>query len=479
MNKRHISILVTLVIAAAMAPPAFSVQTHEVTVNDNYYEANDIRIAKGDTVRWTWLGEPHTVSFAAGPDSGSKKRLETWSWTFETDGDHYYQCEIHGAAMSGWVRVGPVCPEGDPDCTPPPRPQIWVPTDMPTLAEAVAHAGKGTIINLEPGVHEVTKTVVVRTDDVTIRGAANPDSSVSTDVTPADVVVRASGSPKSALQISGRGFSMSTATVQSFKDSALDLDGAKHFALASLLLVRNGEYGAEVTNSRFGSIDDVYVTGSSRAGLSIRDCEFCDVTVTKLISEGNFNGFEAVDAGSVILRGSTLRNNANGVVLRTKAKPSTELQDGAHVYGNTILNSGDPVAPAPTMFRADETQELGSGAGIWISGGWRNQLQNNTISGNSYGIAMTALGSAAMFNRIETNTLSGSTFAEIGWDGFGGGNCFSANGEANTEPPHLQTTHGCKKTNGPGVPNPLIHSRLLQHVLGTYYCDHIGMNCKL
>lgn len=78
MNKRHVAIIVTLVIAAALAPPVFSVQTHEVTVNDNYYEANDIRIAKGDTVRWTWLGEPHTVSFTGGPDSGSKKKLETF-----------------------------------------------------------------------------------------------------------------------------------------------------------------------------------------------------------------------------------------------------------------------------------------------------------------------------------------------------------------------------------------------------------------
>lgn len=543
--KRTYAVAAVLFLAIAVGIPVLGAQTHRVTVNDNFYDPKDITVEKGDTVEWIWLGDNHSVTFDDGPDSGVKQKGSSWSRTFDGYGTFFYKCTVHGLAMAGAVIVRqpppPTCQELG-NC---PQ-EIWVPSQVPTIAGAVAQAGDSTNIYLEPGTHLVTQTVSVSDRNITIRGARkqfpvtetsasltstqdgvdrggaaqsgssdprekpsaaqkpkpspspsstpspspspSPDPSPSPSpspvpgpVSPDEVIVQAQGGFASAFNVTGDGFSMESLTIRSLRDSAVDLVGAKRFRFESVHLLINREYGIRSTGSRFGVIEDVYVTGSSRAGISIQDCELCDVRVENLTAVGNFNGFEALDAGSVVLTGSTLSRNANGVVLKTRAKPSASFQDGVHVFGNRIESNGDPDAPAPSLFRADETQEIGAGAGIWVSGGWRNVVEQNQISGHVYGVAVTVFGSAAMYNRIEDNNVSGSTHADLGWDGLGLGNCFSGNssGTATTDPPALQTTHACGVNEGPGAPNPRIALGLAETATNRYYCPEIGQDCPL
>lgn len=90
-----------------------------VTVTSTNYTPGVTTVAKGSTVQWTWNtcttdggyygsgGEQcveHTVTF----DDGATSELQekgTFSRTFNSAGTYSYHCKVHGAAMSGQVRV--------------------------------------------------------------------------------------------------------------------------------------------------------------------------------------------------------------------------------------------------------------------------------------------------------------------------------------------------------------------------------------
>lgn len=92
--------------AVAPGPPA------QVQVADNFFSPQQVNIARGGSVQWTWAAaaSTHNVTFDATPgapaaignmSSGSETR------TFNTAGTFNYTCTIHGSAMSGTVTVMP------------------------------------------------------------------------------------------------------------------------------------------------------------------------------------------------------------------------------------------------------------------------------------------------------------------------------------------------------------------------------------
>jgi len=73
---------------------------------------SDLTIEVGDTVRWTWTDENHTVENVPGSsvetfNSGFLGPIGSqWSYTFTVVGDNDYFCGIHGADdMSGTITV--------------------------------------------------------------------------------------------------------------------------------------------------------------------------------------------------------------------------------------------------------------------------------------------------------------------------------------------------------------------------------------
>ena len=85
--------------ANATAAPS----TAAVTVRDNAFDPDEVVVAVGGTVTWTWAGSSqHNVTWVSGglPNSATQTS-GTHSVTFTSPGTYDYYCSIHGSANSG------------------------------------------------------------------------------------------------------------------------------------------------------------------------------------------------------------------------------------------------------------------------------------------------------------------------------------------------------------------------------------------
>lgn len=87
-----------LVAAMTLATNAMAV-THEVTIEGLRFVPNDITIAPGDTVRWSWsTGVPHDVTADDGSfSSGAATTMDTYERTFNSIGEILYHCSVHSS----------------------------------------------------------------------------------------------------------------------------------------------------------------------------------------------------------------------------------------------------------------------------------------------------------------------------------------------------------------------------------------------
>ncbi len=83
-----------------------------VTVGNNFFQPTTLTVDDGSTVVWTWANTgviSHSVESVGNPSFTSSAILsgagQTYSVTFDTPGTYNYQCEVHGAAMSGTIVV--------------------------------------------------------------------------------------------------------------------------------------------------------------------------------------------------------------------------------------------------------------------------------------------------------------------------------------------------------------------------------------
>ena len=87
---------------AAAAVPAFAATAH-VKVADDKFVAKTVKIRKGSTVKWNWVGKnPHNVTFK-GFASGTFAN-GTYKHKFKKRGTFRYRCTIH-SGMTGKVVV--------------------------------------------------------------------------------------------------------------------------------------------------------------------------------------------------------------------------------------------------------------------------------------------------------------------------------------------------------------------------------------
>jgi plastocyanin len=122
--------------APGIAPSA-TAQTIDVNVGNNFFSPSVIHVSQGDTVRWVWTGNGHTVTSGSCCDadgdycSPSNFNCEAsqasftgsvYSHTFNTVGSFPYFCNIHLGAMTGTVIVDAVTATPTPTPTPTPSP---------------------------------------------------------------------------------------------------------------------------------------------------------------------------------------------------------------------------------------------------------------------------------------------------------------------------------------------------------------------
>lgn len=83
-----------------------------VSVGNNVFSPTTRTVPAGSTVTWTWINTgavSHSVESTGTPSFASSAILvgegQTYSVQFNTPGTYTYQCEVHGAGMSGQIVV--------------------------------------------------------------------------------------------------------------------------------------------------------------------------------------------------------------------------------------------------------------------------------------------------------------------------------------------------------------------------------------
>ena len=105
---RRTAIPIALAVALVTAPSALAATEKVKAVNFDFQPAN-LKIDRGDKVKWTSKQGSHDVSFKGGIDF--RERIDrgetTSSLKFKDDGRFKYICRIHRAEdMKGKVKVG-------------------------------------------------------------------------------------------------------------------------------------------------------------------------------------------------------------------------------------------------------------------------------------------------------------------------------------------------------------------------------------
>lgn len=104
MHKKILTSLAVAGVAAGVAVPALGAGK-TVKVADDKFVAKTIRISKGTTVTWKWVGKnPHNVTGAGGLHSPTIVN-GSYKHKFRKRGTFRYRCTIH-SGMTGKVVVG-------------------------------------------------------------------------------------------------------------------------------------------------------------------------------------------------------------------------------------------------------------------------------------------------------------------------------------------------------------------------------------
>ena len=495
--RRLILFVATLALAiGGLALPARAEALVPVAVRDVEFDPAFVRIEPGDRVRWTWEDGGHSVTSATF-DSGARPAGAVFEKQFHDAGTYDYRCQLH-SGMTGRVQVGePLVPE------PIEAPRIHVPSEVPTLAEAVSRAVEGAVIVLDPRVPvRLAEPVTVATPNITITPGV-PETTETTETTlpgrrsssrlptttttappplPERVTITADGPTPQAFVVRAPGVILDSLDIADFSAAGVLVDGTGETPVRSVqvrnsVLDNNRDYGVHAVDANV-AVTDVAVSGARRAGVSLQRCDDCGV-VTGLEATGNFVGFEALDAASLVLRRSHIHGNANGVIIQTRPA-STTAAAGADVIDNVIVDNDRADAPAPTVFETEHVQPA-AGVGVWLAGAADSQVRENVVRGHRWGIVASVLGAPATDDRVTANTVDGSIVADLAWDGVSTGTCFAGNRTAagatpTSRPSAIETLYPCTGPLGTtvGIPDPTITADPALAALTTYYCRDLA-----
>ena len=264
---------------------------------------------------------------------------------------------------------------------------VRVPQDAPTLTGAASRVAAGGTILLAPGTY--SEQLQISTPDVTVRGEDRNSTVIDGGgVRPYGIVVIADGVRVENLTVTGATFYgvLFTGLHDANGPSAHTADGyhawdpakfppLQRFRVDHVTTHNNGLYGIYAFDARHGVIADSYASGSADSGIYVGQCTECDILVSGTVAERNAVGFENANASdSVVLTGNRFSNNRVGLTLLSSYQEAFTPQQKNQVVGNLISDNNESDAPSQA--------EGGFGTGIGISGGQRNTIQRNRITGH-------------------------------------------------------------------------------------------------
>jgi plastocyanin len=426
--------------ALVLALPASSQgATQQVSIHDNRFEPQEIRIDPGDSVIWSNQGaRVHDVrSDERGAfRSGDMDPGDTFTHTFNEEGYYYYHCTYHGAG--GRVGMWGVVIVGDP---PPPefldeekdvRPKLVVPDDFPTIQRAVDRAAPGSTIVIKPGVYR--EKVLVTTSNLIIKG-----------VDRFRTVLHGQDKKANGIVVDGVArVTIKNLTVRNYLGNGIFINNSRKYVANRIDSIKNRTYGIYAFDSYEGVIKNSFGWGSGDSAFYIGQCLNCSALIENVHSEKNYLGYSGTNATGVVIRDSVFVHNGAGIVPNTLPTEGFAPNRGTIILNNVVRNNNYETIPEAGF---SETVGIPFGTGIWLAGVHSNVARENVISGHKrYGVLVTPSidpNSLPMNNRVWKNKITDSGRYDLAFDGGGESNCFHRNRFKTSGPPEIETLYAC------------------------------------
>lgn len=463
--SRRAALVVALALstgALVSVPTSAVAATQSVTIRDNTFNPEEIRIDPGDSVLWTYTNGRNTHRVQSdergGFDSGDMRPGDTFEKTFPKEGYFPYFCRYHGgrdgAGMAGLIIVGDPPPPDD-DGERDSRRRLVVPRDFKTIQKAVDAAEPKTTILVRPGVYR--EAVVVQTDDITIRG-----------VDRFRTVLHGNDDKGTGITFDGvRKAKVSNLTVRNYLGNGIYFNNVNRYTATRIDSIKNRTYGIYAFDSYDGVFRNSFGWGSGDSAFYVGQCLGCSALIENIVSRYNYLGYSGTNATGVVIRDSLFKNNGAGIVPNTLPTEELGPNRGTIMINNRVINNNYSKVPAAGF---SETVGIPFGTGIWMPG-----VENNTAAGNlirkhnSYGVVVSQsidesvpVNNTIVNNIIRNSDADGDGYGyDLAWDGTGSDNCFSNNDiSGETGPPMMQDLYACANRPFAGTPFPPVSAHL-------------------
>jgi parallel beta-helix repeat protein len=239
---------------------------------------------------------------------------------------------------------------------------------------ALESASPGDVIDVPAGTHAFTRSAILNTDGVTIRGAGMSESILSFK----GQIAGAEG-----LLVNASNFTIEDLAIEDTVGDALKVNGGSNIVIRRVRTewtngpdTNNGAYGVYPVQTENTLIDGAVAIGASDAGIYVGQSR--NVVVRNSRAEYNVAGIEIENTVHADVYDNVARNNTGGILVFNmpdlpQLGHSTRLFDN-EITGNNTANFGAPgsaVAGVP------------AGTGILINANDKVEIFNNRIGQNN------------------------------------------------------------------------------------------------
>ena len=242
-----------------------------------------------------------------------------------------------GEGGSGGQAASPPVAEGDADFA-------------DTLRQRLIDARPGDVIEVPAGRFSFDRSLSLRVDNVTLRGAGQDKSILS---------FKGQKAGAEGLLVNASHFTVENLAIEDSRGDGLKINEAEHITIRGVRVewtggpsTSNGGYGLYPVRTRNVLIEDSVAIGASDAGIYVGQSR--DVVVRNNRAEYNVAGIEIENTVNADVYGNLATHNTGGILVFNM--PALEQAGGqVRVYGNRVLGNntgnfgakGTPVASVP------------------------------------------------------------------------------------------------------------------------------------
>ena len=246
------------------------------------------------------------------------------------------------------------------------------------LREQLATAVAGSRINIPPGFHTISRSLVMNASNVTIRGSGSGTSEHDSVLSFSEQIAGAEG-----MLLSGNDLTLENFAIEDTKGDALKISGGKNIVIRGVRTewtngpaTENGAYGIYPVQTENLLIENSVAIGASDAGIYVGQSR--NIIVRFNTARHNVAGIEIENSIDADVYGNLTEENTGGVLVFNM--PDIAMTgERTRVYDNEIHNNNT----ANFAIEGTAVSGVPAGSGIVINSNDWVEVFNNRIGNNA------------------------------------------------------------------------------------------------